>query len=334
MTNRGYICRVVSDVLTVQPILPPASAGTSSVEVSPRQPECGGSFLNKVCGVYSFIHLTTGMRYVGSSKDIGDRRRRHWAEARKGSHHCLHRAIRKFGEAAFGFEVLEICPPEVRFNREKHFIELYDCASVNGFNTRTDPTVGFDYEFSEATRARISAANMGRTHTVSVEARAKISAASKGNKHALGHICSPETRAKISSSNRGQKRSPEAYANMSAAQKGRKYSPENRLKMSAYRMGHAVYPETRAKIAAWHRGRKPTLETRLKISASLKGSKLSLETRAKISASLKGNTYNLGHKHTPETRAKMVASQRKRPDRQAYRLGVIWPTEKQKEMIL
>ena len=101
---------------------------------------------------------------------------------------------------------------------------------------------------SEATRAKISAANKGRKH--SEETRAKMSAARRGRKHTPESIAkiraakqniSAEIRAKISAANKGRKFSAEARAKMSAAKKGRKLSTEHRTKISAGLL--RCYPE-------------------------------------------------------------------------------------------
>lgn len=101
---------------------------------------------------------------------------------------------------------------------------------------------------SEVTRAKLSAASTGKTHTqesrakisiankgkpFSLEHRAKISAAAMGNKRSLGRVCSEETRAKISASRRGKKHSEETRKKMAATKQ------ENR--------------EAR-KLAGWQRG--------------------------------------------------------------------------------
>lgn len=63
-------------------------------------------------------------------------------------------------------------------------------------------------------------------YKASDETRAKMSAAF------MGRVMSPERRAQISRSQTGLKRSDQAKANMSAAQKGRIVTPEQRRKIS------------------------------------------------------------------------------------------------------
>jgi group I intron endonuclease len=67
-----------------------------------------------------------------------------------------------------------------------------------------------------------------------------------------------------------------------------------------------------SRIAGSTLGVRPTTEMRAHLSAAHKGKKPSEETRRKMAAAHCGNKYNLGHSHTPETRAKMSAAHRRR----------------------
>ena len=63
-------------------------------------------------GVYKITNKLNGDCYVGSSKDIGKRWKRHiYLHEAKGKHHeyFLYRAMRKYGIENFEFEVLETC---------------------------------------------------------------------------------------------------------------------------------------------------------------------------------------------------------------------------------
>ena len=120
---------------------------------------------------------------------------------------------------------------------------------------------------SVETRAKISAANKGRTF--SPEHRTRLGAASKGRRLSF----SAEHRAKLSAALAGRK--------------GRDHSPETRAKLSAANKGRTFSPETRAKLSAAAKGRKPSPETRAQISAALTGRKgctHGSETRARLSA--------------------------------------------------
>jgi hypothetical protein len=102
---------------------------------------------------------------------------------------------------------------------------------------------------TEATRAKISAAHMGKHH--SVETRAKISAAQKGKR------TSPETLARLVASHKGISPTPETRAKISASLLGHVISLKTREKLSAMAINHCT-PEWRAMVSArnWKGGHK------------------------------------------------------------------------------
>lgn len=59
--------------------------------------------------IYCITQLSTNRKYVGSSKDPGKRKHRHFLDLRRGVHHnqFLQRAYNKTGEGDFLFEILE-----------------------------------------------------------------------------------------------------------------------------------------------------------------------------------------------------------------------------------
>lgn len=105
---------------------------------------------------------------------------------------------------------------------------------------------------------------------------------------------------------RGVKRSEASRAKQSAATLGRKKSPAHRAAIAAALKGHAVPDVVRRKIADAHRG-----------NTYCVGRKLSPESRAKMSESVKRTSWVRGKKMSEETRRKMseVARNRRRnPD--------------------
>jgi group I intron endonuclease len=77
------------------------------------------------CGVYAIYNHITGLVYVGSSVDIGNRKSQHLDALRRGNHHnpYLQRSFTKYGVAAFSFKVLELCQPEELLCREQAYID-------------------------------------------------------------------------------------------------------------------------------------------------------------------------------------------------------------------
>ena len=91
---------------------------------------------------------------------------------------------------------------------------------------------------SPETRAKMSAAQKGRTFSPEALARMSAAQANRSPEHrakisAASHNRSPETRAKLSAANKSRSWTAEARAKLSAAFKGRKLSPEARANMSA-----------------------------------------------------------------------------------------------------
>jgi group I intron endonuclease len=88
-------------------------------------------------GIYKITDQTTGMVYVGSSKEMNTRRRNHVTYLRKGKHHNrkLQNAWTKHGEPSFLFEIIEICTIPKLQEREQFWIDkLNACDRISGFN--------------------------------------------------------------------------------------------------------------------------------------------------------------------------------------------------------
>lgn len=189
--------------------------------------------LKGVSGIYGVIHRDTGRAYVGHSRDIRARKSKHLHRARRGFSGKFYNAVRKYGEDAFDFEVLERCEASELLAREKFYIQFLDAVN-NGFNMAAEP---------ERSRFGVKA---------SAETNAKVSAALTGKKR------KPFT--------------AEHLANMSAVGKSRMADPSLRESLSAKIKGrHFQTAESKAKISAASIGRVVSIETRARMSASLKG---------------------------------------------------------------
>lgn len=78
-------------------------------------------------GVYKITNVLNQDSYIGSSKNIEERWKKHlYLYNRKGRHYNYHlyRAMRKYGVENFKFEVLEICTEPDRLERERHYFFL------------------------------------------------------------------------------------------------------------------------------------------------------------------------------------------------------------------
>lgn len=71
-------------------------------------------------GIYRIYCSVSGKSYIGSATVLCRRKSSHLHDLRHGRHHslALQHAYRKYGEAAFRFELLEYCPIDQLFERE------------------------------------------------------------------------------------------------------------------------------------------------------------------------------------------------------------------------
>ncbi len=188
------------------------------------------SQLNPDCGVYSFVHVPTGRRYIGSSVRMSDRERFHKWHARKGTGYSFHFEMRKLGIENFTFEVVEICPSGIRFEREEFYIAFHNSVFPNGFNIIANPSAGWNYELTAAANLKRSLALKGRIKT-------------------------DDERRRLSIANIGKRHSDATIQKMRLAQKGRIISESHREKLRKALTGHVLSDETKAKISASLRAR-------------------------------------------------------------------------------
>lgn len=226
--------------------------------------------------IYRIRLQGTNKCYVGSAKTVRKRWNLHKSQLRRNIHHAkkLQKAWNKHGEAAFSFELVDVCSSDQRRKCETFWIEVSNSCfnSVRAADGR--------FELSDSHKSRISAAlkgNNNRYYERTAEIRKAVSERMKGT------TLSAETRAKISAANRGRKLSAETRAKMSKARKG------------VSTKGHKQSPETRARISAALKDRprgRMSAETRAKISDKLTGIKQSNSTRAKRAESLRAYHRN------------------------------------------
>lgn len=250
--------------------------------------------------VYIIACATSGKNYVGICKCGVDRRfTRHKEAARAGSTLLLHRAMRKYGFAAFSVAPIEYPASwEEAKAAERRYIAELDTFRPNGYNMTAGGDGTVDYRHTDDARQ-----TMSRKHT--------------------GKVLSAETRARMSASRKGVPKSPEGAANIRAALALRPpLTPERLAKMHANRVNGPLSDEHKAKLSAALKGRKQdpavvaariplvragmTLSARQKIIESNRRRPVTEATRQKMSKSLRAALAD------PEVKKKMAASNARR----------------------
>ncbi len=175
-------------------------------------PRKNGLPLCSKAGVYSITNLRNGKVYIGSAAAIRGRMHYHRSFLRRGKHdnQYLQRAWAKYGEAAFRFDVLEICELVTLIEREQYWIDsLNACNRSNGYNIC--PAAGSAMQgrkHSEESCAKMSKQRKGKIPHAATEAAA---IANTGRKR------TSESVAKTAAGLTGQKRTKKQVANIKAA---------------------------------------------------------------------------------------------------------------------
>lgn len=112
------------------------------------------SKLQNKSGIYSFLNLVNGKRYVGSSVNLYGRLSEHLHNFKSGKAHNKHlqAAWDKYGEDNFIYNIIELCPKEVRFEREQYYID----SLKPEYNLTLQVVANFGHSPSEESRQKIS----------------------------------------------------------------------------------------------------------------------------------------------------------------------------------
>jgi group I intron endonuclease len=208
-------------------------------------------------GVYQILNGVSGKAYTGSSVNLGSRRRKHFADLRRGTHanHKLQGAWRKHGAAAFTFHVLLICAPEDVLLYEQRALDAFG-AVAEGYNlspTATSIRGLVRAPFSAEHRAKLRAARSTRPkETRTPEQRARMVEAQRRLRES-GFKPQPinftaEVRQKIAAALTGKRQTPEALEKMAATKRGKPLTAEHRAKLVAAQAG--LWPPERRAMQA------------------------------------------------------------------------------------
>lgn len=156
--------------------------------------------------VYAIENTVNNRCYIGSATNYKNRWHTHRSSLRRGVHHSfvLQRAWDKYGEAAFVFKLLLVCPLDQRIEYENRLMPLQ---SYNVLRTAKERLVRGGWSHTEAFRQKLSELNKGKV--LSVEHRKKLSEAAlvrqydeafkeKARRRQLGIFPSDATKAKLS----------------------------------------------------------------------------------------------------------------------------------------
>ena len=120
--------------------------------------------MSKKSGVYKFTS-PTGRVYVGSSNDL-DNRYSYYKTQNAPKQTLLNRSFIKYGFENHIFEILELCEPDIRLERERYYGEIYNSLSDFGGLNLILPKIGEKpFAYSKELRARFSEIGKNRKYT-------------------------------------------------------------------------------------------------------------------------------------------------------------------------
>jgi group I intron endonuclease len=245
-----------------------------------------GVSVNKISCVYSINNIINSKRYIGSTRNFAQRKRKHASDLELGIHRSKHlqNAYTHYGKSEIEFKILVICEPFELLRYEQGLMN----ALRPEYNNLLTAGTSLGFRHTEETKKRISTSKMG--HSVSEDTRKKFSVMAKGRK------TSEETKSKISKASKGHTLTDEAKKIIREKATGRIASEETRRILSTAHKGKPNRSKTKFKpgLIPWNKGRPLSDECRAKLSKALKGktppnkgTTMSSELRSKISVSLK-----------------------------------------------
>jgi group I intron endonuclease len=197
--------------------------------------------------IYLITNSVTGKHYVGKwqGKNLNQRFRTHFSEARLGSTLYLHRSMRKHGFEKFSIHPLcsTIIDKQELCRWEREFIAMFKTMDrAYGYNL-TPGGDGVGYKFTEEAKRKMSP-SAKRRGALTQFFRDKHGAANP----MFSKTHNPETRQRLSDVNKkntgekkaffGKTHTAEAKAKISAARTGRKLSAEHLAALKAGRERH------------------------------------------------------------------------------------------------
>lgn len=179
--------------------------------------------------IYMATNRVNGKLYIGQTvKSLKIRKRAHITTALRGVDiQYFGRAIRKYGQNNFDWEILHKCNDIDELNRlEIYYIKLYNTFE-DGYNLTKGGLGKLGYRFSDEAKQKKSESLMGKNNPmygkkVSDETKRKLSEMNKGkNNPFYGKKHSEEAKEKVSKARSGKVFSETHKKNLAKARKGR-----------------------------------------------------------------------------------------------------------------
>lgn len=236
--------------------------------------------------VYCCLNTVTGKVYVGKTAGSVERRwAQHLSSARGGSPILFHRALRKYGPAAFRVRIVATARTEEELNLlEIQTITELGSLVPGGYNLRAGGEGG---AHSAATRATLRAMAQGRRLTP--EHKKRIGDGVRGDKNGFfGKTHTDATkevlREKCAQVTVGVPKSPEHCARISRGLTGKPKSPTHVQKMRENATGKVATEESKRKASEALKGVPKPPGFGARVSAAMKGRKFSPETLERMRA--------------------------------------------------
>lgn len=210
----------------------------------------------KEAGIYRWYNHIARKSYVGSSIDLEQRKKQHLYLLSRGRSHSpkLQAVWNKYGQAAFKWEILERCSPEMLIVCESKWVRALDSVK-NGYNC--------SYDVASPTR--------GHTHTLATRINMILAQERPRSKAQL-----EAARTNLLEYNKGLRGVAKSEAHkhrIAKALTSKTLSEETRAKIGA----RVITEETRAKF----RGRVASEASRRKMSESRRGKTGALSNRSR-----------------------------------------------------
>lgn len=192
--------------------------------------------------IYCVTNKVNGKKYIGlTSRSLRVRQIQHISDSKKVSSSLFHRALKKYGEENFTWEVLEAgIPKDLLPKKEQEYIEKYNTFTC-GYNLTLGGEGVFGYKKSEESKAKIAKALRGKKKTAQHLAN--------NRKYREEHPLSEDTLLRMSLAHKGKKPSEETRRKLSMALAGRQFSEEHRKNLSIKGSQRVYTKEDRVRIS-------------------------------------------------------------------------------------